>query len=588
MTAGKQRDEFDEWIDALFDEQISEHNRKKLEDWISDCPRNADHFARRACQHRQLFEISRERDVQRFMRGVEGEVPAPKSSLSGVDQLNRNFRIFSWRSLSFAGALAAMLLVWFIVGSSNDQGSHQFSDGRAVLDPVDEVLEKVLGIEGDHVTSSGIATLSGTVDCRWKVGANPVSYGQSLEPGDEIRLESGIVQITFESGAKLLVTGPSDFVVDEAMQGTLNLGKLSAVVPRRASGFVVKTPSSNIVDLGTEFGIVVDEEGKSEVHVFEGEVIARALDIEGNLHGDAMHLTGNMAARYDSRNMVTETFAAIESKFIRRIRPQLAIDQLPPLAATSDLALWLAADVSVKLDDSGRVMAWRDILCGDNQSEDDALQPTEEDRPLWVKDALHGMPALRFDGKTSHLVTTSMETSNDQTLFLVFQFHEDNQERPIGGQLINYNGPPIRYFNSFTEPGILQIGDAREKAKYPHSFDALVHAGRRAESLINVGHTSVELSEERNYPILANYIYSNTENEAVLRINGRVVSEASAPVPIAIASRKVIGRHAHIAKQAFFGDIAEILIYNSVLAEEQIREVEDYLREKYSLSITVK
>ncbi len=52
----------------------------------------------------------------------------------------------------------------------------------------------------------------------------------------------------------------------------LNEGRLVAYVPRRARGFVVVTPTAEIVDLGTEFGVAVESDGKTDVDVLRGVV----------------------------------------------------------------------------------------------------------------------------------------------------------------------------------------------------------------------------------------------------------------------------------------------------------------------------
>ena len=49
-------------------------------------------------------------------------------------------------------------------------------------------------------------------------------------------------------------------------------GKLRATVPPHAHGFAIGTPKLDLVDLGTEFGVQVDEQQATEVHVFTGKV----------------------------------------------------------------------------------------------------------------------------------------------------------------------------------------------------------------------------------------------------------------------------------------------------------------------------
>ncbi len=87
-----------------------------------------------------------------------------------------------------------------------------------------------------------------------------------------LRLESGSAWITFNSGASALVEGPAEFSIETWNRLFLKSGQLAAEVPERASGFTVNTPRLNAVDIGTRFGVSVDGEGNSELHVMQGEV----------------------------------------------------------------------------------------------------------------------------------------------------------------------------------------------------------------------------------------------------------------------------------------------------------------------------
>lgn len=89
-----------------------------------------------------------------------------------------------------------------------------------------------------------------------------------------IEIESGEATIAFNSGATATVEGPAALSIESSNRVFLNRGRLTADVPPPASGFTVNTPRLNAVDIGTRFGIEVDAEGNSELHVMEGEVEA--------------------------------------------------------------------------------------------------------------------------------------------------------------------------------------------------------------------------------------------------------------------------------------------------------------------------
>lgn len=91
--------------------------------------------------------------------------------------------------------------------------------------------------------------------------------------GDEIvRLFAGSVELTFDEGAVVAVDGPIEFRPLSTGQLELRRGRLLATVPQKAIGFTVSTPTSKIVDLGTEFEVAVNEAGESDVQVLKGEV----------------------------------------------------------------------------------------------------------------------------------------------------------------------------------------------------------------------------------------------------------------------------------------------------------------------------
>jgi len=98
-----------------------------------------------------------------------------------------------------------------------------------------------------------------------------IGNGGWLSPG-VLRIESGSALIVFNSGATALVEGPAELSIETGNRMYLKSGRLAADVPFPATGFTVNTPRLNAVDLGTRFGVAVDDEGNSELHVMEGEV----------------------------------------------------------------------------------------------------------------------------------------------------------------------------------------------------------------------------------------------------------------------------------------------------------------------------
>ena len=120
-----------------------------------------------------------------------------------------------------------------------------------------------------------VAKITLMKDCRFAPGETPPAETTQLEKGRQLRLEKGLLQITYDTGAEVLIAGPATYKIDSDNSGSLSLGKLTAQVETiEAEGFTIITPNARFVDLGTEFGVKVDEQGRDEAHVFKGRVNA--------------------------------------------------------------------------------------------------------------------------------------------------------------------------------------------------------------------------------------------------------------------------------------------------------------------------
>ena len=119
-------------------------------------------------------------------------------------------------------------------------------------------------------TSSAVAMLARAVDARWGGNSTPLRVGSALEPG-WLRLEAGLAQVVFYSGARVVIEGPTELRLISPTEAVCPAGRLLAEVPRPARGFRLKTAQINLVDRGTAFGIDATR-GQTEVHVFKGEV----------------------------------------------------------------------------------------------------------------------------------------------------------------------------------------------------------------------------------------------------------------------------------------------------------------------------
>jgi hypothetical protein len=146
-------------------------------------------------------------------------------------------------------------------------------------------------------TSSAVAMLARAVDARWGGNSTPLRVGSALEPG-WLRLEAGLAQVVFYSGARVVLEGPTELQLISPTEAVCPAGRLLAEVPQPARGFHVKTAQINVVDRGTAFGIDATR-GQTEVHVFKGEVefFAGALAKQSLGEGRAVVVQGSAPPR---------------------------------------------------------------------------------------------------------------------------------------------------------------------------------------------------------------------------------------------------------------------------------------------------
>jgi hypothetical protein len=181
-----------------------------------------------------------------------------------------------------------------------------------------------------------VGRITGMVDCKWEGagGWGPESdthhssfiIHHSLIPqsrvslGDTFSLRSGLLEITYNTGAKVILQGPVTYKVESSASGYLSIGKLTARVEKgpevRGQGsetsilhssfinhhlFAVRTPTATVTDLGTEFGVEVQRNGSSEVHILKG--VVDLVTLRGGRHlllrADAVGGSDAKAARVE-------------------------------------------------------------------------------------------------------------------------------------------------------------------------------------------------------------------------------------------------------------------------------------------------
>ena len=267
----------------------------RLEQWLEGDDAHVEHFVREVYLHRQF------RDV--LLGDARFREELVVGNVEEVSHLARHLRDRSHPRVAFWVAVTSLTVVFLaaLVLLVGRRWPHS-ETAQSASEPLPPIVAR---ITGQH-------------ECRWaKDSWRPQPSGH-LRRDCDLHLTAGLVEITYDTGTRLILEGPAKYRVDDRNAGALGLGKLAARVPRRAVGFCVETPSATITDRGTEFGVEVTADGVTSVAVFQGEV-----DVAGGATGRssraAERLTAGQAARIAQFDTLVQRIPAESVEFSREI-----------------------------------------------------------------------------------------------------------------------------------------------------------------------------------------------------------------------------------------------------------------------------
>ena len=94
-----------------------------------------------------------------------------------------------------------------------------------------------------------VGRITGMVDCQFAQGSGGGGQGAEISKspnlqnskslvslGDKFALASGLMEITYDTGAKVILQGPVTYEVESASGGYLSIGKLTARLEKKAEG----------------------------------------------------------------------------------------------------------------------------------------------------------------------------------------------------------------------------------------------------------------------------------------------------------------------------------------------------------------
>jgi hypothetical protein len=266
------RAELLELLSALCDGQLDAPGHARLESLLAQDAGARELYLQYLDMHARLLVRPAPAEETR-LAGPQTAAPAPRFA-------SPLFRYALVASLTLAVSLLVQLVWW-----------------RPVSPPV-------------QAAPNYVATLTRTADCVWADSAQPLLAGSRLLPG-VLRLRQGGAAIAFDGGVRLVLEGPAELRLESAVVATLLRGKVVFRGDEGGPPFDLRTPTSTLVDFGTEYAVSVAADGE-EVHVFDGEVQRRPTV------GAVEYLKAGQARRYGPDSTGKPTPLA-PGRFVRRL-----------------------------------------------------------------------------------------------------------------------------------------------------------------------------------------------------------------------------------------------------------------------------
>ncbi|WP_395735418.1 LamG-like jellyroll fold domain-containing protein [Prosthecobacter sp.] len=201
---------------------------------------------------------------------------------------------------------------------------------------------------------------------KWSAAQRNAPQMGGLVGSGDLRLDSGKLTLAFLSGVSVHIEGPADITLLGPERIACRRGNVRTLVNEGAEGFTIETPGGAVVDLGTEFGVNVEGDGKAQVVVYQGQAELALLSPDGSPRRTRL-LNAQQSSELDPQ---ADTFRGIEPREILAA-PDLRIP-----------ALELSADYSQRIFKSKPLHYWRGQSAASGS----------------IADAAHGAKALHIHG----------------------------------------------------------------------------------------------------------------------------------------------------------------------------------------------
>ena len=308
------------------------------------------------------LQLRAHRATQRAQQQIHVQSPChdPDSALLGVPQSHSSSRFpvvfHGMADYALSGWPVAYLVATLMTAVGLLVCSHTYISRPVQVGKETRSETESSVMPADNSKMPIVGRITGMADCKWLAASEnklpspacgrgaggegglnkSIALHSPIRLGNRFGIRSGLLEITYDTGAKVILQGPVEYEVESAAGGYLAVGKVTARMEKAAHEsssiphstlstlhaplFTIKTPSAIVTDLGTEFGVEVDKEGRTTSHVFRGVIEVRMASSNGK--ADAQVLHANESVRVEgngeARRMVVVRSAS-PSGFVREV-----------------------------------------------------------------------------------------------------------------------------------------------------------------------------------------------------------------------------------------------------------------------------
>jgi hypothetical protein len=170
---------------------------------------------------------------------------------------------------------------------------------------------------------SGPAPLAVVARTRFLVPQGECLVPETGKPfaGGRLAIGGGAVELALRNGVVIVFEGPGELDLVDDMTAVLHRGRVVVRMPKGTDGFRLRTPTADVLDLGTEFAVSVGSGSETDVQVYDGAVIASSGS-RPEAARPPKRLEAGQAARFSAE-------PAAEPKPLE-YRPERFVRELPP------------------------------------------------------------------------------------------------------------------------------------------------------------------------------------------------------------------------------------------------------------------